>query len=67
VNPFDDPDGRFFVLANGARELSLWPESVAVPAGWRVVYGVDTRAACLDHVDATWTVTGSPASAPASA
>ncbi|MEK8173316.1 MbtH family protein [Streptomyces sp. M19] len=51
LNPFDDPDGRFLVLANAAGDRSLWPVAVEVPAGWDVVFGEDGRAACLAHVD----------------
>ncbi|MBJ7353028.1 MAG: MbtH family NRPS accessory protein, partial [Rhodococcus sp.] len=26
-----------------------------VPQGWRVVFGEDTRAACLEYVEKNWT------------
>lgn len=55
TNPFDDPDGTFFVLVNGEGQHSLWPAFAAVPAGWAVTHGPDTRQACLDHVEANWT------------
>jgi len=54
-NPFDDDSGAFFVLVNDEEQHSLWPAYVDVPAGWRVVYGEATRAACLDYVDENWT------------
>lgn len=53
-NPFDDEDGRFSVLVNDEDQHSLWPTFAAVPAGWRVVFGEDTRAACLAYVEANW-------------
>lgn len=54
-NPFDDEDGRFSVLVNDEDQHSLWPTFAAVPAGWRVVFGEDTRAACLAYVEENWT------------
>lgn len=55
TNPFDDPDGSFLVLVNDEDQHSLWPESVAVPAGWAVLHGPDTRQACIDFVEENWT------------
>jgi MbtH protein len=54
-NPFDDPDGRFLVLANDEGQHSLWPEFAAVPQGWTVMFGVSDRAACIDYINANWT------------
>lgn len=55
TNPFDDEDGRFFVLVNDENQHSLWPTFMEVPAGWRVVHGEADRASCLDYVEANWT------------
>ena len=55
TNPFDDEDGRFFVLVNDEDQHSLWPTFSDVPQGWRVVFGEDTRAACLEYVVKNWT------------
>jgi MbtH protein len=55
MNPFDDPDGTFCVLVNAEEQHSLWPSRLAVPVGWRVVHGEDTRQACLDYVEKNWT------------
>lgn len=54
-NPFDDPNGIFLVLINEEGQYSLWPNFVAIPAGWRIVHGPDTREACLKHVEVNWT------------
>ncbi|HEX6344498.1 MbtH family protein [Umezawaea sp.] len=54
-NPFEDTEGRFFVLVNDEEQHSLWPSFVDVPAGWRRVFGEDTREACLAYVESTWT------------
>ncbi|WP_024803007.1 MbtH family protein [Nocardia sp. BMG51109] len=54
-NPFDDEDGRFFVLVNEEDQHSLWPVFAEVPAGWRIVFGEDTRSACIEYVEKNWT------------
>jgi len=54
-NPFEDENGTFLVLVNAENQHSLWPSTVDVPAGWRVVHGEDTRAACLEYVEKHWT------------
>ncbi|PRX45510.1 MbtH protein [Prauserella shujinwangii] len=55
TNPFEDPEGRFYVLVNDEEQHSLWPSFVAVPPGWRIVFGEDSRAACLAYVEEHWT------------
>jgi MbtH protein len=55
TNPFDDPQGRFLVLVNEEDQHSLWPAFAEVPAGWRTVFGEDSRDACLAYVEANWT------------
>ena len=54
-NPFERDDIGYLVLVNGDNQHSLWPETIDVPAGWRVVLGPDTREACLAHIDREWT------------
>ena len=55
VNPFDDESGRFFVLVNDEDQHSLWPAFAEIPQGWRVVFGEDGRAECLEYVEREWT------------
>ena len=55
TNPFDDPEGRFFVLVNDEGQHSLWPAFVDVPDCWRVIYPENTRKACLDFIEENWT------------
>lgn len=43
TNPFDDEDGRFFVLVNDENQHSLWPTFAEIPAGWNKVFGEDSR------------------------
>ncbi|MFG2977964.1 MbtH family protein [Streptomyces sp. NPDC048331] len=55
ANPFDDEEGAFLVLVNDENQHSLWPAFNAVPAGWKVAYGQETRKNCLEYVSAHWT------------
>ena len=55
MNPFDDPEGEFLVLANDEEQPSIWPSLSVVPDGWSVRFGPDVRAACLAYVAACWT------------
>lgn len=53
TNPFDscfDDGGVFYVLTNDEKQHILWSAFVDVPAGWRVVFGGDTRANCRAYV-----------------
>ncbi|MFZ2529310.1 MAG: MbtH family protein [Rhodococcus sp. (in: high G+C Gram-positive bacteria)] len=55
TNPFDDEDGRFYVLVNDEEQYSLWPTFAEVPQGWRVVFGEESRPACVEYVEQNWT------------
>ncbi|MFW0784019.1 MbtH family protein [Gordonia sp. CPCC 206044] len=55
TNPFDDENGRFYVLVNDENQHSLWPTFADIPAGWTKVFGEDSRAACLEYVEKNWT------------
>ncbi|MEU4204817.1 MbtH family protein [Streptomyces sp. NPDC045470] len=55
TNPFENPDSTYLVLVNDEGQHSLWPSFAAVPAGWTVAHGEDTRDACLAHVEEHWT------------
>ncbi|MBB4904195.1 MbtH family protein [Actinophytocola algeriensis] len=55
TNPFEDENGRYYVLVNDEDQHSLWPAFAEVPAGWRVVFGEDARSACLAYVEEHWT------------
>ncbi|MFF3285664.1 MbtH family protein [Streptomyces sp. NPDC003023] len=55
TNPFEDPQGSFLVLVNEENQHSMWPSFAEVPAGWRTVFGADTREACLAYVESHWT------------
>jgi 2,3-dihydroxybenzoate-AMP ligase len=51
-NPFDELQGSFFLLANDAGQLSLWPEFAPSPAGWNKVFGPASHAECLEQTQA---------------
>ncbi|MEU5976230.1 MbtH family protein [Streptomyces sp. NPDC047315] len=55
TNPFDDPNGTFYVLVNDEGQYSLWPSFADVPAGWTVKHGEADRQSCLDYVEENWT------------
>ena len=54
-NPFDDADAKFKVLVNAENQHSLWPVFAEVPAGWTVVFGEDSRTACVEYIEKNWT------------
>jgi MbtH protein len=54
-NPFEDQNAEYLVLVNSEGQYSLWPRAVAVPDGWRSVFGASERAACLEYVEENWT------------
>lgn len=55
TNPFEDPEGRYFVLVNDEGQYSLWPSFAEVPAGWEVVLPENDRQTCLDYIEKNWT------------
>ncbi|WP_328930655.1 MbtH family protein (plasmid) [Streptomyces sp. NBC_00190] len=55
TNPFENDDARYLVLVNEENQHSLWPAFAEVPAGWTVAHGEDSRQACLDHINESWT------------
>ncbi|MGY4099941.1 MbtH family protein [Nocardia sp. R16R-3T] len=55
TNPFDDEDGRFFVLSNDEEQYCLWLSFAEIPIGWYVVFGEDSRSACIEYVEKNWT------------
>jgi uncharacterized protein YbdZ (MbtH family) len=54
-NPFDDANGRFYVVVNEEQQHSLWPSFAEIPAGWRKVFGDESREKCLAYVEENWT------------
>ena len=55
MNPFEDPDARYYALVNDEGQYSLWPVFAAVPGGWTVEFGEGGRQECLDFIETNWT------------
>ncbi|MCK9899587.1 hypothetical protein CC117_16055 [Parafrankia colletiae] len=51
----DDPALDYLVLVNDELQHSLWPASIAAPAGWTIAHGPADRIACLGYVRKNWT------------
>lgn len=45
-NPFDNPQGQFYILQNSRQQFSLWPQACALPQGWRVICKPQPQEAC---------------------
>jgi MbtH protein len=58
TNPFENDDAAYLVLVNAKNEHSLWPDSMVVPEGWRIVHGTESRQNCLAYVEDNWTNLG---------
>ena len=55
TNPFEDENGVYHVLINEEGQHSLWPSFIAIPQGWTIIHGSDSRAACLEFINQHWT------------
>jgi MbtH protein len=55
MNPFEDPDAKYFVLINDEGQHSLWPIFADVPSGWEILFGEEGRQECLDFIEKSWT------------
>ena len=55
MNPFEDPDAKYFVLINDEGQHSLWPIFADVPSGWEIIFGEEGRQECLDFIEKNWT------------
>ncbi|EIY5125061.1 MbtH family NRPS accessory protein [Klebsiella quasipneumoniae subsp. similipneumoniae] len=53
-NPFDNPQGQFYILRNDQQQYSLWPGHCALPAGWTVVCPPQSVEACNAWLAANW-------------
>lgn len=55
AGPFENDQERYVVLINDEGQHSLWPELIAVPAGWSRSFGPESRKSCLEYVEKHWT------------
>lgn len=53
-NPFDNPDGIFYVLVNDEGQYSMWPAFAEVPAGWHVELRDESRETCVSYITEHW-------------
>ena len=53
-NPFENPDGSYFVLINEEGQYSLWSDFLEIPDGWEKIYGTAGRQECLDYITSHW-------------
>jgi MbtH protein len=51
----DEDNTTYQVLRNDEEQYSLWPLSLAIPAGWQAVGKQGTKADCMSYVDEVWT------------
>ena len=54
-NPFENENGLYKVLINEEGQYSMWPSFLAIPKGWSVAFGEDSRKSCLDYINEKWT------------
>ncbi len=55
LNPFDNPELKFFVLINAEEQYSLWPAIRPIPNGWHVRLGPESKSACEAYIETNWT------------
>lgn len=53
-NPFDNPQGQFYILCNDQLQFSLWPQHCALPQGWSVACPPQPLEACNAWLAANW-------------
>ncbi|WP_312211455.1 MbtH family NRPS accessory protein [Pseudescherichia sp.] len=53
-NPFDDPEGQFYILQNAQQCYSLWPQQCALPQGWHAITEPQPQAACHAWLAEQW-------------
>ncbi|MEY8710013.1 invasin [Mangrovibacter phragmitis] len=53
-NPFDNPQGLFFILCNAQQQYCLWPQQCALPIGWQVACNAQPQADCNTWLNAQW-------------
>lgn len=54
-NPFDNPQGQFYILQNPQRQFSLWPRQCSLPAGWAIACEPQSQEACQQWLAENWT------------
>jgi MbtH protein len=49
-----DNDRKYRVVKNALGQYSIWAVDRTLPAGWFSTDFVDTKKACLAHIDQVW-------------
>jgi MbtH protein len=49
-----ESEGRYIVVVNQEEQYSIWPETMAVPGGWRACGQSGTQTECLRFIESTW-------------
>lgn len=47
-------DATYKVVVNGEEQHALWPEDLAIPAGWRDTGKKGAKTECLEYVKEVW-------------
>jgi MbtH protein len=55
TNPFENPSATYRVLVNEVGQYSLWPDFIAVPAGWVAAGPKGDREVCMRWINEAWT------------
>jgi MbtH protein len=45
----------YSVVINDEEQYSIWPADREIPAGWRAVGKVGSKADCLEYIETVWT------------
>ena len=46
---------HYRVLINDEEQYSIWPEQLAIPAGWREAGPSGDKESCLAYIETVWT------------
>jgi len=51
----DETNPPYLVVVNHEEQHSLWRADLAIPSGWRRVFGPGDKSDCLSYVNENWT------------
>jgi MbtH protein len=51
----NEAEELYYVVRNHEDQYSIWRSDKAVPAGWQTVGEPETKAGCLERIEALWT------------
>ncbi|AXE79824.1 MbtH family protein [Streptomyces atratus] len=53
-SPSERLDDTYLVMVDEEGQHSMWPSCAALPPGWTVVHGEDSRDGCLAYFNKNW-------------